>query len=105
VKSELEKKRQRETVEFVVGPEEYVRFEKYAKEQGLTQDGALRVALLKGMHEFWSQHLVEMAESCSRLEERIEGYQKDNAVLNALYDQNLELKKLLGPTGAKAERD
>lgn len=47
------------------------------------------------MEAYWPQQLADMYNDYPHLEKRIEEYRRDNDVLNRIYSQNLELKKLL----------
>lgn len=85
-------------MEFAIDDEDYKRFEKLASARHLPQDEALRVVLVEGMQAYRPQQLADMVNDYSQLKRRIEEYRKDNDVLNRMYSQNFELKKLLSQT-------
>ncbi|MDE1852773.1 MAG: hypothetical protein KGI38_03375 [Thaumarchaeota archaeon] len=92
------KKESAEVLEFAIDDEDYRRFEKLVDSQRLTRDEALRTVLIKGMQAYWPQQLADMVSDHARLKERIEQYKKDNDLLNKMYSQNFEFKKLLSQT-------
>ena len=85
-------------MEFAIDDEDYRHFEKLVDSQPFTRDEALRTVLIKGMQAYWPQQLADMVNDNARLKERIEQYKKDNDLLNKMYSQNFELKKLLSQT-------
>lgn len=86
-------------MEFAIDDEDYIRFEKLMAARQVTPDQALRIVLVNGMQAYWPQQLAEMVGNYAQLKLRIEEYKRDNDLLNEMYSQNYEIKKLLSQPG------
>lgn len=90
-------------LEFPVDSGDYERFVKFVTAGGTGKNEALRLVLTKGMETYWPRQMAAMASDYERLKHSIERYRRDNEILNRLYSQNSELKKVLNSTNHMGE--
>jgi len=73
----------------------YDRFKAYAVKNGFDESTALINVLERGMNYYWVHWYKQQKQNYHVMKEMFEEYKKDNGTLEAIEDQNEQLKKIL----------
>ena len=79
----------------------YDRFKAYVAKNGFDESNALIDVLERGMANYWLHWYKQLKINYSLRRDMLEEYKKDNEILEALEDQNTQLKKILEERVAK----